>query len=98
MNPAVVCRSSEAKKREEWQADFYASCLLMPRKMIFATWDEFFPDRKQRVLQPRTPVAHPFIEIRRIHCSIGDFKTSESDDEALGRFCRPLAERLLASK
>src|SRR3954452_5664525 len=32
--PKFVCRSSQAKKREEWQADFYASCLLMPRKMI----------------------------------------------------------------
>jgi hypothetical protein len=40
--PSVVCRSSQAKERVEWQADFYASCLLMPRKMIFAAWDEFF--------------------------------------------------------
>ena len=29
--PSVVCRSSQAKERVEWQADFYASCLLMPR-------------------------------------------------------------------
>ena len=29
--PSFVCRSSEAKERVEWQADFYASCLLMPR-------------------------------------------------------------------
>ena len=57
--PKFICRSSEAKERVEWQADFYASCLLMPRKMVFAAWDEFFPDRKQRVLQPETPVAHP---------------------------------------
>jgi hypothetical protein len=46
--PSFVCRSSEAKKREEWQADFYSSCLLMPRKLVFAAWDEMFPDRKQR--------------------------------------------------
>ena len=26
--PSVVCRSSQAKERVEWQADFYASCLL----------------------------------------------------------------------
>ena len=29
--PSVVCRSSQAKEPIEWQADFYASCLLMPR-------------------------------------------------------------------
>ncbi|MGE3746181.1 MAG: ABC transporter substrate binding protein, partial [Sphingomonadaceae bacterium] len=32
--PAVVCRSSQAKERVEWQADFYASCLLMPGSNI----------------------------------------------------------------
>ncbi len=40
--PSVVCRSSQAKERVEWQADFYASCLLMPRKLIFETWRERF--------------------------------------------------------
>ncbi|PNE11414.1 MAG: hypothetical protein CR217_09025 [Beijerinckiaceae bacterium] len=36
--PSIVCRSSQAKERVEWQADFYAACLLMPRKLIFETW------------------------------------------------------------
>jgi hypothetical protein len=54
---------------------FYASCLSMPRKMSFAAWDEAFPDRKQRVLQPATLINHPFAEIAR------DF--DESEDQAL---------------
>jgi hypothetical protein len=29
--PTVVCRSSEAKEPIEWQADFFAACLLMPK-------------------------------------------------------------------
>jgi IrrE N-terminal-like domain len=40
--PSIVRRSSQAKERVEWQADFYASCLLMPRKLIFETWRERF--------------------------------------------------------
>jgi Zn-dependent peptidase ImmA (M78 family) len=40
--PSVVCRSSQAKEPVEWQADFYASCLLMPRKLVFETWCERF--------------------------------------------------------
>ena len=40
--PSIVCRSSQAKERVEWQADFYASCLLMPRKLMFETWRERF--------------------------------------------------------
>jgi hypothetical protein len=62
--PSFICRSSEAKKREEWQADFYSSCLLMPRKLVFAAWDAAFPDRRQRVLKPRTPISHPYVEWR----------------------------------
>ena len=91
--PKFICRSSQAKEPVEWQANFFASCLLMPRKMIFATWDEFFPDHKQRLLQPQTPIAHPFVEIPCMHPSIDDFDISESDDEVLERFCKPLAER-----
>jgi hypothetical protein len=87
--PTVVCRSSQAKERAEWQADFYASCLLMPRKMVFAAWDEAFPDRKQRVLQPEMPIEHPFVEIGR------DFDGDQ--DRVLNSFARPFAERFLVS-
>jgi hypothetical protein len=60
--PSVICRSSRAKEPIEWQAEFDASCLLMPRKLVFAAWDEMFPDRKQRVIQPRTPIEHRYVE------------------------------------
>ena len=95
--PSFVCRSSEAKKREEWQADFYSSCLLMPRKLVFAAWDEVFPDRKQRVLQPRTPMNHPFVEVPRIGYQIGHLDCSETDDEVLDRIARPLAQKFVVS-
>jgi hypothetical protein len=95
--PSVVCRSSQAKQRVEWQVDFYASCLLMPRKLVFAVWDEEFPNRKQRVLQPRNPISHPFVEVPRVEWQIGDFDCSAADDNALDRIARPLAERFLVS-
>ena len=95
--PNFICRLNEAKKREEWQADFYASCLLMPRKFVMAAWDEMFPDRKRRVLQPRVPIDHPFVEVPRIECRIGDYDCSEDDDSLLDRIARPLAGRFLVS-
>jgi hypothetical protein len=94
--PSVVCRSSRAKERVEWQADFHASCLLMPRKFVMAAWDEMFPDRKPRVLQPRVPIDHPFVEVPRIECRIGDYDCSE-DDDLLDRIARPLAGMFLVS-
>ena len=96
--PPVVCRTSQAKDRVEWQADFYASCLLMPRKLVFAAWDTEFPDRKPRVIKPSTPIDHPYVEIQRIECWIGDLDCSESEDATLDRIAQPLAERFMVSR
>ena len=95
--PSIVCRSSQAKEPVEWQADFYASCLLMPRQLIMAAWDEMFPDRKQRMIQPTVPISHPFVEVPRMNYRNGDIDCSESDDNVLDRIARPLAERFLVS-
>jgi hypothetical protein len=38
--PSVLCRSGQASVRVELQADFYAACLLMPRQLVMAAWDE----------------------------------------------------------
>jgi hypothetical protein len=37
--PPTLCRSNRRSDRVEWQANFYASCLLMPRSLVFAAWD-----------------------------------------------------------
>ena len=95
--PSVVCRSSQAKEPAEWQADFYASCLLMPRKLVFAAWDEMFPDRKQRVIAPSIPVCHPFVEVPLVRWKLFGKGGSESIEDALDRIARPLAEQFLVS-
>lgn len=95
--PSVICRTSQAKARIELQADLYASCVLMPRKLVFAAWDEAFPDRKQRVLQPSEPIDHPFVEIGRFDSRIPSAAFSESDDQALENFAQPFAEKFLVS-
>lgn len=95
--PSVVCRTSQVKERIEFQADLYASCVLMPRKLVFAAWDEVFPDRKQRVLQPATPINHPFIEIPRFECLIPGAEFTETDDQALDSFAKQFAEKFLVS-
>ena len=96
--PAIVCRSSQAKERVEWQADFYASCLLMPRKLVMAAWNEMFPDGKPRVIQPRIPINHPFVEIPRLECADRTIWTAPRPKiEVLDSFARPLAEQFLVS-
>jgi Zn-dependent peptidase ImmA (M78 family) len=43
---SVVCRSSQAKEPIERQADCYAGCLLMPRRLVFDAWSERCGSRK----------------------------------------------------
>jgi Zn-dependent peptidase ImmA (M78 family) len=121
--PSFICRSSQAKEREEWQADFYASCLLMPRPMIYAAWEDFAGSRRPRAINGDNRVAL-FADIdaepvpTKLTYSIHNRPTSDSSeitiplhdlgraqdvlrastvDDALARFCRPLAERFAVS-
>jgi IrrE N-terminal-like domain len=42
-NPlTVICRASQAKERVERQADYFSSCLLMPRSLLKYWWREEF--------------------------------------------------------
>lgn len=95
--PSFICRLSQGKLRAEWQADFHASCTLMPRKLVLAAWNEIFPDQKRRVLQPTAPIDHLFVEIVRFDRGYPGVEITESDDAALDRFARPIAQRFLVS-
>jgi IrrE N-terminal-like domain len=55
--PTVVCRSSQAKERVELQADLYASCLLMPRKLVMQAWRDKFGHDHPRVLRRKERIA-----------------------------------------
>ncbi len=96
--PSVICRSSQAKEPVEWQADYYASCLLMPRKLVFAAWNESFPDGNSRVVETETPISHPFVEVTRMNLLFGDrIVWGEAVDAAFNRIAQPLAEKFLVS-
>jgi hypothetical protein len=83
--PTVVCRSSEARKPVEWQADVYASCLLTPRKLVLAAWNEMLAGGKPRVIQPRIAIKHPFVEIPRLEWQIADLDCSNDGDRVWRR-------------
>jgi Zn-dependent peptidase ImmA (M78 family) len=97
-NPFVICRPSPAREPVEWQADYYASCLLMPRKLVVAAWREMFPDGKPRVVQPDIRVKHSFVEIELDRWKfLKEERWIEPVDVALERVVRPLAEKFLVS-
>jgi Zn-dependent peptidase ImmA (M78 family) len=95
--PSFICRSSQGKEPEERQADTYASCLLMPRKLVLAAWEELFMDGKRRVLQPEESIDHPFVELPRLRGGFGTQAWVETDDDVLERVAKPLAQLFLVS-
>jgi Zn-dependent peptidase ImmA (M78 family) len=94
--PSVVCRSSQAKERVEWQADFYASCLLMPKAMVVAAWRERFGNANPRILQRKNRFALPGDAGDELTAAIRSYE-QQRDNEALQEFVRPFAERFKVS-
>ena len=90
--PDVVCRSGHRATPIEWQADQFASLLLIPRKMLLPTWTAFragdsSPVDVRDLLQP-PPAAQ---RLRRIEHRFVNERQHER--AAMEHFCRPLADR-----
>jgi Zn-dependent peptidase ImmA (M78 family) len=83
-------------KREEWQANFAASCGLMPRNSVIETWRERFGATNARILKRKNRVNLPSDasgEMAEVCRSINE----QRDDEAMNEFARPFAEKYLVS-
>ncbi len=82
--PTYICRSSEHRKPVEWQADFFAANLLMPRPMMISAWDVWRGDGK--------PVALPDI------CDPATAKANGcGGNEVMEAFAEPLAQKFQVS-
>ena len=94
--PLVVCRSSQAKERIEWQADYYASCLLIPKNLLIASWQKRFGNTHARILKQKSRFLPPDNANDEIACTIRSFY-QQRDDEALNEFVRPFANTFQTS-
>jgi len=94
--PSFVCRSSEAKRREEWQADFYASCLLMPKNLVVEAWRQRFGHINPRVLKRKNRIILPDYVSDEIATAFQSFER-QSDDDVMNEFVRPFAHKFLVS-
>jgi Zn-dependent peptidase ImmA (M78 family) len=94
--PTVVCRSSQAKERVELQADLYASCLLMPRKLVFQAWRDRFGNDNRRILRRKHRIVLPDEVDEDMASAVRSFDRAQ-DDQALELFARPFSEQFLVS-
>ena len=82
-SPAFVCRDGDSAP-EEWQANYFAGCLLMPRNLVYTAWQEWRGND--------AAVGLADLEITAV---VGDRERDERI--AQERFCRPLAEKFEVS-
>jgi Zn-dependent peptidase ImmA (M78 family) len=94
--PTVVCRSSQAKERVEFQADLYASFLLMPRKLVMQAWRDMFGNDHPRILRQKDRIVVPGDTEEEIAAAVRAFDQGR-DDEVMEHFARPFAEQFLVS-
>jgi Zn-dependent peptidase ImmA (M78 family) len=93
---AVVCRTSQARERIELQADYYASCLLMPKLLVIQAWQERFDNIEPRVLRRRNRLV-PSHNVDADHALTLRSIDQQRDDEALNEFARPFADKFQVS-
>jgi Zn-dependent peptidase ImmA (M78 family) len=95
--PDVVCRSSD-KKPIEWQADFFAAHLLMPRAMVKDAWEQWRCDTGPIALSDLSGEKQQQILtaelLRRGSMTMG---ADSHDDAILEHQSRPLAEQFQVS-
>jgi Zn-dependent peptidase ImmA (M78 family) len=92
----VVCRSSQSNERVELQANLYASCLLMPRKLVFQAWRDRFGNDHPRMLRRKDRIVVPCDVDEEIAAVVRSFDQAR-DEEVLERFARPFAEQFMVS-
>jgi Zn-dependent peptidase ImmA (M78 family) len=94
--PSFVCRSRDAKKREEWQADFYASCLLMPRNLVLGAWEVRFGTTNARISRRKNRITLSGYVTDEIAAELRAFER-QNYDEGINEFVRPFARTFLVS-
>jgi Zn-dependent peptidase ImmA (M78 family) len=94
--PTVICRSSQSNERVELQANVYASCLLMPRKLVFQAWRDRFGNDHPRVLRRKDRIVVARDVDEEIAAVVRSFDQAR-DDDILEHFARPFAEQFMVS-
>jgi Zn-dependent peptidase ImmA (M78 family) len=90
--PSVICRTSQAKERAEWQADRLSAAALMPRWMIVDEWRRRHGGREPITLAELREREHEILEDRLLDRGRGGMGRTARDKALFKWVARPLAE------
>jgi Zn-dependent peptidase ImmA (M78 family) len=91
--PTVICRSSQAKEPIEWQADFFSSCLLMPRHRVHKEWLECLGRTRPLLLSDLRPIGRVMMRAQTMIYEQGRSETGAVDDALFEEVAKPIARR-----
>jgi Zn-dependent peptidase ImmA (M78 family) len=94
----VICRSSKANERVEWQADFYASCLLMPRRLVHAEWLDSLGRTKPLLLSDLRPNRRVMLRAETLMHEQDRGEINAVDDALFESVAEPIARRFRVSR
>ncbi len=91
--PTVICRSSQSKEPIEWQADFYSSCLLMPRRRVHDEWKECLGRTRPLLLSDLRPNGQVLMRAQTLIYEQGRSEAAAVDEALFENIAKPIARR-----
>jgi Zn-dependent peptidase ImmA (M78 family) len=91
--PTVICRASQANEPIEWQANFFSSCLLMPRRRVHDEWRESLGRTRPLLLSDLRPNGRVIMRAQTMIYEQGGSETGAVDDALFEEVAKPIARR-----
>lgn len=91
--PTMICRSSQAKAPIEWQADFFSSCLLMPRRRVNDEWKECLGRTRPLLLSDLRPNGQVMMRAQTLIYEQGRNEAAAVNDPLFENVAEPIARR-----
>jgi hypothetical protein len=91
--PTVICRSSQKNEPVEWQANFFASCLLMPRRRVHDEWKECLGRTRPLLLSDLRPNGKVMMRAQSMIYEQGRNEAGAGDDALFEEVAKPIARR-----
>jgi Zn-dependent peptidase ImmA (M78 family) len=95
--PTVICRTSRRKEPIEWQADFFSSCLLMPRRRVHDEWKECLGRTRPLLLSELRPNGRVMMRAQTMIYEQARGESGAVDDALFEEAAKPIARRFRVS-
>ena len=91
--PTVICRASQANEPIEWQANFFSSCLLMPRRRVHDEWRESLGRTRPLLLSDVRPNGRVMMRAQTMIYEEAGSETGAVCDALFEEVAKPIARR-----